>query len=138
MSVCPNDVLRPSTALEHLMQPEMSYERGWCRPECVKCSEVCPAGAILKITPEEKTQWKVGTAHVDYAFCIVNRDDVDCGNCARHCPVGAIRMVRKNPDDKDSRRIPSVQEERCIGCGACETRPLSAITVNGFEVHHTS
>lgn len=32
VSVCPNQVLRPSTKLETLMQPEMSYERGYCRP----------------------------------------------------------------------------------------------------------
>lgn len=140
VTVCPNNVLRPSSRLEHLMQPEMSFEKGYCRPECVKCSEVCPAGAILKITPEEKTEWKVGTAGVDYDLCVVNRDGVSCGNCAHHCPVGAIRMVRKNPDDEKSSRIPSVNEEKCIGCGACEnlcpSRPISAITVNGYSVHH--
>ena len=140
VTVCPNNVLRPSSRLEHLMQPEMSFEKGYCRPECVKCSEVCPAGAILKITPEEKTEWKVGTAGVDYDLCVVNRDGVSCGNCARHCPVGAIRMVRKNPNDEKSPRIPSVNEEKCIGCGACEnlcpSRPISAITVNGYSVHH--
>ena len=140
VTVCPNNVLRPSSRLEHLMQPEMSFEKGYCRPECVKCSEVCPAGAILKITPEEKTEWKVGTAGVDYDLCVVNRDGVSCGNCARHCPVGAIRMVKKNPDDEKSPRIPSVNEEKCIGCGACEnlcpSRPISAITVNGYSVHH--
>lgn len=140
VTVCPNNVLRPSSRLGHLMQPEMSFEKGYCRPECVKCSEVCPAGAILKITPEEKTEWKVGTAGVDYDLCVVNRDGVSCGNCAHHCPVGAIRMVRKNPDDEKSPRIPSVNEEKCIGCGACEnlcpSRPISAITVNGYSVHH--
>ena len=140
VTVCPNNVLRPSSRLEHLMQPEMSFEKGYCRPECVKCSEVCPAGAILKITPEEKTEWKVGTAGVDYDLCVVNRDGVSCGNCAHHCPVGAIRMVRKYPDDEKSPRIPSVNEEKCIGCGACEnlcpSRPISAITVNGYSVHH--
>lgn len=140
VTVCPNNVLRPSSRLEYLMQPEMSFEKGYCRPECVKCSEVCPAGAILKITPEEKTEWKVGTAGVDYDLCVVNRDGVSCGNCAHHCPVGAIRMVRKNPDDEKSPRIPSVNEEKCIGCGACEnlcpSRPISAITVNGYSVHH--
>lgn len=140
VTVCPNNVLRPSSRLEHLMQPEMSFEKGYCRPECVKCSEVCPAGAILKITPEEKTEWKIGAAGVDYDLCVVNRDGVSCGNCARHCPVGAIRMVKKNPDDEKSPRIPSVNEEKCIGCGACEnlcpSRPISAITVNGYSVHH--
>ena len=40
VSVCPNGVLRPATDLMRMMQPEMSYERGYCRPECTKCSEV--------------------------------------------------------------------------------------------------
>ena len=62
VSVCPNDVLRPSTKLTTLMQPEASYERGYCRPECVKCSEVCPAGAILKITPADKSAIQIGHA----------------------------------------------------------------------------
>ena len=139
VSQCPNDVLSPSTSLERLMQPEMSYENGWCRPECTKCSEVCPAGAILEITPEEKTAIHVGTASVDLDLCVVNRDNVNCGNCARHCPAGAIKLVRKNPDDENSLRIPTVLEDRCIGCGACEflcpSRPYSAIHVNGRIDH---
>ena len=139
VSQCPNDVLSPSTSLERLMQPEMSYENGWCRPECTKCSEVCPAGAILEITPEEKTAIHVGTASVDLDLCVVNRDNVNCGNCARHCPAGAIKMVMKNPDDENSLRIPTVLEDRCIGCGACEflcpSRPYSAIHVNGRIDH---
>ncbi|MGN1233267.1 MAG: 4Fe-4S dicluster domain-containing protein [Candidatus Cryptobacteroides sp.] len=139
VSQCPNDVLRPSTSLDRLMQPEMSYENGWCRPECTKCSEVCPAGAILEITPEEKTAIHVGVASVDLDLCVVNRDNVHCGNCARHCPAGAIKMVRKNPDDENSLRIPTVLEDRCIGCGACEflcpSRPYSAIHVNGRIDH---
>ena len=144
VAVCPNNVLRPSSALERLMQPEMSFERGYCRPECTKCSEVCPAGAILRITPEEKTAWKVGTAHLDYDLCIVANGEVDeCGNCARHCPAGAIMMIAKDPDSTEEHkvRIPAVDGARCIGCGACENlcpaRPLSAITVDGYAVHHT-
>lgn len=142
VSVCPNNVLRPSSSLEHLMQPEMSFEKGYCRPECVKCSEVCPAGAIARITPEEKTTWKVGTAQVNLDLCVVKKDDVSCGNCSRHCPAGAITMVRLNPEDENSKLIPSVIEEKCIGCGACEnlcpSRPISAITVNGCSVHHNT
>jgi len=141
VAVCPNDVLRPSKDLKHLMQPQMSFERGYCRPECVKCSEVCPAGAILKITPEEKTQWKVGTASIAPWLCLVDNGTVEeCGNCARHCPVGAIQMVKKVREDGKTVMIPSVEEEKCIGCGACENlcpaRPISAITVNGYQIHH--
>ncbi|MBQ8421344.1 MAG: 4Fe-4S binding protein [Bacteroidales bacterium] len=139
VSVCPNQVLRPSTSLLTLMQPEMSYERGYCRPECNKCSQVCPAGAIKPISIEEKSSIQIGYAVVNLDSCIVNKDNVKCGNCARHCPAGAIRMVRRNPEDKESLMIPTVNEERCIGCGACENlcpaRPFTAIHVEGHEVH---
>lgn len=142
ISACPNNVLRPSMDIDRLMQPEMGYENGYCRPECTKCSQVCPAGAILPLTPEEKTAVHIGTATVDRSLCVVERDGVSCGNCARHCPVGAIRMVRLDPEDPDSLRIPAVDESRCIGCGACEnlcpSRPYSAIHVNGLQVHINS
>lgn len=141
VSACPNQVLRPSTGLMTLMQPEISYERGYCRPECTICSEVCPAGAIIEITKEEKSSIQIGHAVIDLNLCVVNTDEVMCGNCARHCPAGAIKMVRKNPDDKESPMIPTVMEERCIGCGACEnlcpSRPISAIHIEGHEVHKT-
>ena len=139
VSVCPNNVLRPSTSPLNLMQPEMSYEKGWCRPECTRCSDVCPAGAIKPITVEEKSSIQIGHAVLNLDLCVVNTDDSDCGNCARHCPAEAITMVRKNPDDMLSIRIPSVNEQMCIGCGACENlcpaRPVAAIHVEGHLVH---
>ena len=141
VSQCPNDVLRPSTDLLHLMQPVMSYERGWCRPECTACSDVCPAGAIVKITKEEKTSIKKGQAVWVAQNCIVVADGVPCGNCARHCPAEAIEMVPKRGDDTGKLFIPAVNENKCIGCGACEyvcpARPLSAIYVNGVEQQRT-
>ena len=85
VSVCPNGVLRPSTDLTRLMQPEMSYERGYCRPECTRCSEVCPAGAIRPITVAEKSSTRIGHAVWIKQNCIPLTDGVDCGNCARHC-----------------------------------------------------
>ena len=139
VSVCPNEVLRPSGGLMRLMQPEMSYERGYCRPECTKCSEVCPAGAISPITVADKSSTKIGHAVWVKENCIPLTDRVACGNCARHCPTGAIRMVHIIPDDLSSLRIPVINAERCIGCGACENlcpaRPFSAIYVEGNEIH---
>ena len=113
-----------------LMQPEMSYERGYCRPECNKCSEVCPAGAIRPISIEEKSSTSIGHAVWIKENCIP---------LTRHCPSGAIQMVPSDPDNPDSIQIPVVNEARCIGCGACENlcpaRPFSAIYVEGHEVH---
>ena len=139
ISECPNQVLRPSDDLMHLMQPVMSYERGYCRPECNRCSEVCPAGAIKPIQKEEKASTQIGHAVWIKKNCIPLTDGVECGNCARHCPTGAIEMVPSDPDDDESPYVPAVNEARCIGCGACENlcpaRPFSAIYVEGHEVH---
>ena len=139
VSVCPNSVLRPSSDLERLMQPEMSYERGYCRPECTRCSEVCPAGAIRPVTAAEKSSVRIGHAVWLRQNCIPLTDGVECGNCARHCPSGAILMVHSVSGDPGSVKIPVINEERCIGCGACENlcpaRPFSAIYVEGHEVH---
>lgn len=136
VSACPNGVLRPSTDLEHLLQPQMGYEKGYCRPECTECSQVCPAGAILPIAKEEKLITHIGTAKVNLDLCVSANGTSACGNCSRHCPVGAIMMVRNS----EGRMVPTVAEEVCIGCGACEylcpSRPISAITVNGLSVHH--
>jgi ferredoxin len=139
VSECPNQVLRPSGDLMHLMQPTMSYENGYCRPECTRCSEVCPAGAIKLIDKPEKTSIQIGHAVWIKKNCVVLTDEVECGNCARHCPSGAIVMVPSDPKNEESPKVPAVNEAACIGCGACEyvcpSRPFSAIYVEGHEVH---
>ena len=139
VSVCPNQVLRPSSDLETLMQPEMSYERGYCRPDCNKCSQVCPAGAIKPVSIEEKSSIQIGHAVVNPKLCVINTDGVKCLHCVRVCPAHAIKTVLSDPDDENSPRIPVVLEEKCIGCGKCENlcpaRPLTAIYVEGHERH---
>jgi polyferredoxin len=153
---CPNDVLRPSNSLDRFLQPEVSYERGYCRPECTRCSNVCPTGAIKPITKEQKTAIQVGHAVWIKDNCVPVVDGIPCGNCARHCPAQAIQMVPLQSGvhqdgwrwlDADNQEIPReqvllipvVNEEKCIGCGACEnlcpSRPFSAIYVEGHEVH---
>ncbi len=139
VSECPNGVLTPSTSLLTLMQPEMTYERGYCRPECTRCGEVCPAGAIKPISREDKSSVRIGHAVWVRQNCVPLTDGVECGNCARHCPSGAILMVPSDPNNPDSVKIPVVNAARCIGCGACEhlcpARPFSAIYVEGHEEH---
>lgn len=48
-------------------------------------------------------------------------------------------MVPLKKDKTGRLKIPVVNTERCIGCGACENlcpaRPFSAIHVEGHEIH---
>ena len=158
---CPNGVLRPSTGMAHFLQPEMQYDQGYCRPECTRCADVCPAGAIKPITKEEKTAIQIGHAVWVKENCLPASQEQKCGSCAAHCPAEAIQMVpldksiKQNPDDgqwydsegnpldwravNDLLRIPVVDTEKCIGCGKCEylcpARPFSAIYVEGHETH---
>lgn len=134
VAACPNKVLRPSTDLNHFLQPQMGYENGYCRPECTACSEVCPAGAILPMPRDAKTLVSIGYAVVNPELCLAAKGETGCGKCERGCPTGAISMVRA-----DGVRRPVVTESLCIGCGKCEylcpSRPVSAITVTGLETH---
>ena len=136
VSACQNGVLRPGRKLEDVFQPQMGYDLGYCRPECTACADICPSGAIRPIAREEKSGIKIGTARLNPELCLAAGGKETCGNCSRHCPAGAIKMVE---DAATGRHRPVVMEEQCIGCGACEAlcpvRPLSAIIVTAVENH---
>ena len=137
VSACPNQVLRPSQGLMTLMQPTLSFERGYCRPECTKCTEVCPTDALTLLSREQKASTQIGHAVWVRENCLAASEGVKCDNCARHCPSGAITMV----EQEGGRPIPTIDAERCIGCGACEhlcpARPFSAIYIEGHDQPRT-
>jgi polyferredoxin len=58
MKVCPTNALHPATlegGVESLWTPVLVPRIGYCEPNCVLCSQVCPTGAIWEITVAEKT-----------------------------------------------------------------------------------
>ena len=72
---CPNQVLRPLKARHpgaplEMMQPVMGFEHGYCRPECTACGDVCPAGAIRRLTPQQKKTVRVGHAVWNKDLCL--------------------------------------------------------------------
>lgn len=137
VAACPNNVLRTSGHGPGILQPGLAYEFGYCRPNCVKCGEVCPAGAIAPLNPAQKATIRFGQASVDFQRCIVNTDQVACTACQRICPSDAISLVAV--DASGALKRPVVDSAKCTGCGACEyicaARPLAAITVNGLKEH---
>lgn len=138
VSACPTHVLQPSYTdygLIGFMQPVMDNTAGFCNFECIKCSEVCPTGAIRLLKLEDKQLVQIGRAQFVKDNCVVVTEGTDCGACAEHCPTKAVRMVPY----KNNLMIPEVTEDICIGCGACEyacpTIPYKAIYVEGNQIH---
>jgi ferredoxin len=137
---CPTQVLRPSLleyGLSGLLQPRLVYDGGACVYDCDLCGRVCPTGAILELPLPEKRLVQVGRARFVKADCIVETKKKPCGACAEHCPTKAIAMVPYQGDVV--LRIPEVNEDACIGCGACEhpcpVEPRKAIWVEARSPH---
>ncbi len=140
VGVCPSQVLQPSSlqyGLGGILQPIMDFNASYCNFECTVCTEVCPSGALKRLTVDEKKVSQAGRVVFVKENCVVFTEDTDCGACTEHCPTKAVVMIPY----KNS-RIPDVKQEFCIGCGACEhacpTRPYKAIYVDGNPVHLTA
>ena len=142
---CPNQVLRPLRARHpgaplEMMQPVMGFEHGYCRPECTACGDACPAGAIRRLTPQQKKSVRIGHAVWNKDLCLAASEGVTCHACERHCLGKAITLVPLDRKDKNSPKVPKVDEAKCIGCGACEhlcpARPMPAMVVEGLARHN--
>ena len=66
-------------------------------PQCGKCAEACPEGAI--------TQNPKGVYMINKKKC------TGCGKCAEACPEGAITQNAKG--------VYMINKKKCTGCGAC-------------------
>ena len=90
---CPNLVLRPlpkrypGAPLE-AMQPVMGFERGYCRPECTACGDVCPAGAIRGLLPRQKKSIRIGHAVWNKELCLAAAEGVALPRERHHPSAG--------------------------------------------------
>lgn len=145
MKVCPNNALHPAffeAGVEGLWTPILIPRIGYCEPSCVLCGDVCPTGAIQKITEEQKLgvgqkPISIGTAAYDQGRCLPWAMATPCVVCEEFCPTSpkAIwveevtvekREPTPGPDGQPPGRVhltvqrPHVDPSLCIGCGACE------------------
>ena len=139
VSKCPSHVIKPAFleyGLAGMMQPKLYFDHGFCNYDCTICGDVCPTGAILPLTKEEKHATQMGKVQFIIENCIVYTDETNCGACSEHCPTQAVSMVPY----KGSLTIPHTDTSICVGCGGCEyvcpAIPFKAIYVEGVSKHN--
>jgi polyferredoxin len=145
MKVCPNNALHPAffeAGIEGLWTPILIARIGYCEYSCVLCGQVCPTGAIQKITEKEKMGQgqkpvSIGTAMYDHGRCLPWSMATPCIVCEEFCPtspkaIWAEEVEIPKRDDKYEKggehakmltvkvQRPHVDPALCIGCGACE------------------
>jgi ferredoxin len=138
VTACPAHVLQPAL-LEYgilgVTKPRLDFLSGYCTYACRACAEACPDGAILPLALEEKKLVRIGRAELDVEKCIVKTKGTDCAACSEQCPTQAVFTEPYGPN----LRIPRLDPELCIGCGACHNAcpavPAKAITVAGLRRH---
>jgi len=138
MKVCITNGLQPvmlESGLEGVWTPQLVPEIGYCEYKCNLCGNVCPTGAIAKLSLDKKINTMLGIAEIDKTKCIAWAEDKECLVCEEHCPVAdkAIKIVEESVGGKRVGK-PVVDERLCIGCGICQNkcpvRPARAILVN--------
>jgi ferredoxin len=134
--VCPNNVLQPAgfeLGLDGLWTPKVVPDWAGCRPSCNNCGRVCPTGAIRDLPLEEKRAARIGLAVVNKKTCLPHAQKQDCRECVHECSAAgynAIEFVRVGSRMSDQGEpiadsgflAPVVLEDKCIGCGLCQTR----------------
>lgn len=128
MKVCLTGVIQPALGEAGpggLWTPILDFRRGYCQYACTLCGQVCPTGAIGRLTLQEKVGFRIGLAHIDRDRCLPWAHGVPCIVCEEHCPVPgkAIRLRRgwvETPMGPREVHLPVLDPVRCIGCGICE------------------
>ena len=138
MKVCITNGLQPvvlDSGLEGLWTPQLVPEIGYCEYKCTLCGEVCPTGAIPRLSGGEKQKARLGRAEIDHAICLAWDGDQECIVCEEHCPI-AEKAIKLQEDVVDGKKIfrPSIDAALCVGCGICQNkcpvRPVRAVRVN--------
>lgn len=110
---------------EGLWTPISIPRTGYCEYNCNLCGQLCPTGAIQKLSLEQKNKMKMGTASFDKSRCIPWYRHEDCLVCEEHCPTPekAIKFHEQEVIEPDGTRkivkFPYVVEDLCTGCGIC-------------------
>ena len=131
MKVCIGNALHPAfleAGVEGMFSPRLIARAGYCEYQCTLCGQVCPTGAIQRLSKEKKQKVVIGRAYFDKNRCLPYAKGIPCIVCEEHCPTPekAIRFREVRVMNAQGQELmvkqPYVVDDLCIGCGICETK----------------
>lgn len=138
---CPRKIIVPAHIEDGLLgmrAPQLKFDDNYCNfcaeengghPRCV---EVCPTGALDLAEDATAATTILGLAVLDQRTCLAYRDTA-CKFCYDACVAArgeqdvAIVLTAVSGSSGDGTRLqrPSVDADKCNGCGACESECVS-------------
>ena len=138
VDACPTHGLQPSgleIGWEGLWTPKLVPASGGCEEPCNACTQICPTLAIRRLSHEEKSFAKIGTARIVKERCVAWEELKACLVCDEVCPYDAIEFLVVS-DHRGTQNRPVVHADKCMGCGLCEhacpVREPRAIVVDNY------
>lgn len=137
MKICPGNGLHPTlfeAGLEGFGTPRLVPEIGYCEDSCTLCGEICPTGALQKLSYEAKVADKLGLAEFVKDKCIPYAEKRNCAVCEEHCPPrnGYEKAIYFEfhdeiiTQDGEPFMKPLIKKDLCNGCGICVAKcPLT-------------
>lgn len=121
---CPRKVIVPAHIEDGLLgmrSPTLDYDNNFC-DFCTEendgvplCVATCPTKALILDEGATAENTIIGLAVIDESQCLAYRD-TGCRFCYDACPYEAIELSTEGKNPR-----PIVIEDKCNGCGACES-----------------
>lgn len=126
MTACPYHLIHPDfgeTGVEGFLSPVLHLRSAcgdpemdsYCFHDCVKCTQVCPTGALRPLDVLAKHATPIGLAVIDRTKCLAWAKNEYCVVCDEYCPYKAVKI-----EIRGEVSYPSIIGDKCRGCGACE------------------
>ncbi|MDR2427130.1 MAG: 4Fe-4S binding protein [Endomicrobium sp.] len=116
VKICPAKIIKKAD--KNYGSVSIDYGKNFCKYDCKKCSAACPAGALKKLSLEEKKVLRI--AMIAPPVEIFKEFDA----CVKACPTNALTLTEGKP---------SFEAMKCIGCGACVVSSGGNIKIYGTK-----
>ncbi|WP_424244222.1 polyferredoxin [Elusimicrobium posterum] len=120
VKACPEKIIKKADG--NYGAVSIDYSKNFCEYSCNKCTAVCPAGALKRMSLDEKQKLRI--AMIEPPLEVFAGYEA----CVQACPTNALLLKDGNP---------AFIALKCIGCGACVVKSEGKIKIFGANIQRT-